>query len=390
MITVIQAKERINQATKTLKSIEINLSDGLNKIISEDIISPINMPPFDQSAMDGYALGDIASESYQVIGEIKAGDNPKDLTLSKGQAIRIFTGAVVPNGAIAIAQQEIVARIDDSIKLTATLVEHKNIRQKGEQIIEGQLALEKGTLITPATIGFLYGIGIDKVSVYSSPKVAIIATGSELVSPGQKLTLGQIYESNSFALKAAIETLGVEASIISVKDNYEITRDAIKQALENNDMVLTSGGISVGDYDFVGDAFQEVGVKEHFYKVQQKPGKPLFFGKKNETTLFGLPGNPASALSCFYVYVMPTIKKMMGHTDSFDLIETATLTSPYARKGSFTHFLKAQVKNNKITLLNAQSSAMLSSFAAANCLACFPGEQEAWNTGDTIQVIRLD
>ena len=130
MITVIQAKERINQATKTLKSIEINLSDGLNKIISEDIISPINMPPFDQSAMDGYALGDIASESYQVIGEIKAGDNPKDLTLSKGQAIRIFTGAVVPNGAIAIAQQEIVARIDDSIKLTATLVEHKNIRPK--------------------------------------------------------------------------------------------------------------------------------------------------------------------------------------------------------------------------------------------------------------------
>jgi len=389
MITVIQAKERINQATKTLKSIEINLSDGLNKVIAEDIISPISMPPFDQSAMDGYALGDVASGSYQVIGEIKAGDNPKDLTLSSGQAIRIFTGGVVPHGAIAVAQQEIVARIDDTIKLTATLVEHKNIRPKGEQILEGQLALKKGTLITPATIGFLYGIGINKVTIYSAPKVAIIATGSELVSPGKELRLGQIYESNSFALKAAIETLGVEADIVSVEDDYDVTRDAIKEAVENNDLVLTSGGISVGDYDFVGDAFQEIGVKEYFYKVQQKPGKPLFFGKKNETTLFGLPGNPASALSCFYVYVMPTIKKMMGYIDSFDLKETATLTSPYARTGNFTHFLKAQVKNNKITLLNAQSSAMLSSFAAANCLACFPGEQEAWNTGDTIQIIRI-
>lgn len=390
MITVSQAIENINQVTRSLNSIKIDVSDGLNKILAETVYSPIHMPPFNQSAMDGYALGDVTSESYQLIGEVKAGDNPENLSLSKGQAVRIFTGGVVPNGAITVAQQEIVERSDNTIHLTTSIVENINIRPKGEQIIEGQLALEKGTLITPATIGFLYGIGIDKICVYSSPKIAIIATGSELVSPGQKLTLGQIYESNSFALKAAIETLGVEASIISVKDNYEITRDAIKQALENNDMVLTSGGISVGDYDFVGDAFQEVGVKEHFYKVQQKPGKPLFFGQKDDTAVFGLPGNPASALSCFYVYVMPTIKKMMGHTDSFDERENATLTSSYARKGSFTHFLKAHIKDNKVTVLNAQSSAMLSSFAAANCLACFPGEQENWNAGDTIQVIRID
>ena len=390
MITVSQAVEKINQVTSALNKIQVSVSKGLNKVLAEAVHSPIYMPPFNQSAMDGYALGDITSKTYQLIGEVKAGDNPEGLSLSKGQAVRIFTGGFVPKGTITVAQQEIVERSGNTIHLKTSIIENKNIRPKGEQIIEGQLALEKGTLITPATIGFLYGIGIDKISIYSSPKVAIIATGSELVSPGQKLTPGQIYESNSFALKAAIETLGVEASIISVKDNYEITRDAIKEAVENNDLVLTSGGISVGDYDFVGDAFQEIGVQEHFYKVQQKPGKPLFFGQKNDTSVFGLPGNPASALSCFYVYVMPTIKKMMGHTGSFDERENATLTGSYTRKGSFTHFLKAHIKDNKVTILNAQSSAMLSSFAAANYIACFPGEQENWNAGDTIQVIRID
>lgn len=390
MITVSQAIEKIKEATIALNIIQATVSEGLHKVLAEAVSSPIYMPPFDQSAMDGYALGDTASKSYQLIGEIKAGDDASEVTLTKGQAIRIFTGAVVPKGTITVAQQEIVERNENSIQLTSSIAENKNIRPKGEQIQEGQLALDKGTLITPATVGFLYGIGIDKVKIYATPKIAIIATGSELVSPGEKLKPGQIYESNSFALKAAIETLGVKATIVSVKDNYKTTRDAIKEAIENNDLVLTSGGISVGDYDFVGEAFQEIGVNEHFYKVQQKPGKPLFFGKKNETSVFGLPGNPASALSCFYVYVMPTIKKIMGQINAFDQKENATLTSSYSRKGSFTHFLKAHIQNNQVTILNAQSSAMLSSFAAANCLACFPGEQENWNTGDLITVIRID
>jgi len=390
MITVKQAISKIEQVTSALNTIQVLVSESLNKILAENVLSPIHMPPFNQSAMDGYALGDVTSDSYQLIGEIKAGDSAENFSLSKGQAIRIFTGAVVPKGTVTVAQQEIIERNNDTVKLTSSIIENKNIRPKGEQIKEGQVALEKGTLITPATIGFLYGIGIDKINIYSLPKIAIIATGSELVSPGEKLNPGQIYESNSFALKAAIETLGINATIVSVKDDYEITRDAIKKAVEINDIVLTSGGISVGDYDFVGDAFQEIEIQEQFYKVQQKPGKPLYFGQKNDSAVFGLPGNPASALSCFYVYVMPTIKRMLGHTNAFNQRENAILANSYTRKGSFTHFLKAQIKDNQVVILNAQSSAMLSSFAAANCLACFPGEQEKWNIGDSIQVIRID
>lgn len=390
MVTVSEALSKIEQATKPLDLVEISVADGLNKIIAEDILSPIHMPPFNQSAMDGYALGDISSNSYELIGEIKAGDDADKFVLTKGQAIRIFTGAMVPKGTISVAQQEIIARTNNTIKLTTSIVENKNIRPKGEQIKEGSLALTKGTLITPATIGFLYGIGVARISVFSSPKVAIIATGSELVSPGENLKPGQIFESNSFSLKAAIESLGVNASIVSVEDNYERTRDAIRKALENNDIILTSGGISVGDYDFVGAAFKEIGVQEHFYKVQQKPGKPLFFGQKNQSFVFGLPGNPASALSCFYVYVMPTIKKMLGHSDTFNQREEMMLTNSYSRKGNFTHFLKAHTKGNKVTILNAQSSAMLSSFAAANCLACFPSNKEIWETEDRIEIIRIN
>jgi len=390
MISVTEALAIVYKTQVSLHPKSLPLIDANGLILAKDVLSAINMPPFRQSAMDGYALHiDKNSSNYQIIDEIKAGDTTNPV-LNSGQAVRIFTGARVPDTANSVLIQEHATIDGNLIYPDKPSKIQQNIRPRGEQIKVGDTALKKGTKITPAAIGFLAGLGITEVEVYLPPKVGIILTGSELVTPGTALGDGKIFESNSYQLIAALHQLHVPIiKSYKVEDTYEITKNTISEAIEVCDLVLISGGISVGDYDFVKKALNELNTKELFYKVKQKPGKPLFFGENKNTKIFALPGNPASSLTCFYIYALPLIQKMMGNPDS-GLSKTSKISSSnFIKNNDRAQFLKAKTNGQKVEILEGQSSAMLHTYSIANALVYLPENQNEINTGQNVTVIPL-
>ncbi|GAA3509647.1 hypothetical protein GCM10022393_22930 [Aquimarina addita] len=389
MISVSEALSIISKISYIPEQKIILLKDAHELILSEDIFSPIDMPPFRQSAMDGYALCMNSGNSYEIIEEIQAGTdkNPK---LLPGQGARIFTGARVPDAADTIVIQEKVTRIENNITILDTISANQNIRPTSEQIQKGQVALTEGTKLTPAAIGFIAGLGIDKVAVYTPPKIAVITTGNELLKPGTKLTDGKVYESNSIQLDAALQQLQIkEITHYKVQDEYQSTKNIINQAIQNHDIVLISGGISVGDYDFVQQALSELGTEQLFYKIKQKPGKPLFFGKNKKTFIFALPGNPASSLTCFYIYVLPFVLKTMGARSNGLRRTTKLLTTTFTKKGDRAQFLKANVSDDAVTILEGQSSSMLYTYAIANALVYVPENKNTISPGEKVETILL-
>ena len=355
----------------------------------KDISAPINMPPFRQSAMDGYALNLHDSLSYTLIGEVKAGD-AQQFELKPGEAVRIFTGAPVPDTANTIVMQEKVIKQDATITITAPIALDQNIRPMGEQVRKGAVALQKDTKLTPAAIGYLLSLGVTKVSVYKKPNIALVTTGNELVPPGQDLPFGKIYESNSKMLLSALYNLKFyDVTLYKVKDDYTKTVSTLKEALNANDLVLITGGISVGDYDFVGKALKELQVKELFYKVKQKPGKPLFYGKTATTQVFALPGNPAAALSCFYVYVYIALQQFMDRAITELPRVKAKSLSHFEKRGDRPQFLKGIFKDGMIEILDGQNSSMLQTFALSNVLIVMPAESSKIEVNDTVEVIVL-
>lgn len=355
----------------------------------KDVFSPINMPPFRQSAMDGYALHLNDSLTYNLIGEIKAGDNLQP-NLKKGQAVRIFTGAPVPETANAVVMQEKVDVNGHTITIQNQIPVNTNIRPEGEQVTKGTLALTRGTKLTPAAIGYLSSLGFKEVSVFKKPVITIVTTGNELVEAGEELEYGQIYESNSKMLLSTLYSLNFyDVKIHKIEDDYKTTHSKLKEVIADNDLVIISGGISVGDYDFVGKALQELSITEHFYKVKQKPGKPLFFGTKGNTHIFALPGNPAAALTCFYVYVYIALQKMMNN-EALELPRIiAKSTSEFIKNGDRPQFLKALYKGEKVSILEGQSSAMLQTFALSNALVLLPENVTKIDINDMLEVILL-
>ena len=389
MITIENALNLVEQNLPEPTIKEISLEMALDLVLAKDLVSPITMPPFRQSAMDGYALNYWDSNIYEIIDEIKAGDghNPK---LKPGQGVRIFTGAAVPDSANTIAIQEHVTYLNHEITLTKGVSIEQNIRPLGEQIKQGDIALAKGTKLTAAAIGYLAGLGITRVVVYSKPSIAIITTGNELVTPGEPLSYGKIYESNGIMLaNALLKSDYQKVEIFQVKDDYKNTLSLFENVLSHFDMVLITGGISVGDYDFVGKALKELQVKEVFYKVSQKPGKPLFFGRKKHTAIFALPGNPASTLTCFYIYVLPALSKMSGKPFEMLPRSIAKSMTSFSLKGDRPQFLKSKLSNGEVEILEGQSSAMLHTFSLANALVYVKLENPNINLGDEVEVINL-
>lgn len=389
MISVNDAIGRILHTTKALESIEISISEALGYSLSEDISSPIDMPPFDNSAMDGYAIHEWDSNTYEVIDEIQAGADATQIVLQPGQAARIFTGAMVPESATSVVKQEITERNGNSISITEAFKSGGNIRRKAEQIASGSVALKAGTKLNAAAIGFLGMLGIEKVNVYRKPVIKILITGDELVDAGNELKPGQIYESNAITLISALKELGFDATSVRVKDNYEDTFNLVKELLRECDLLLTSGGISVGDYDFVGKAMIENGVHQEFYKVKQKPGKPLFYGFTESCHVFALPGNPASALTCTYIYVYPALLRMIGSKDLTLPIMSLRVANSYTKNLGFTHFLKGRIRNGNVESLEHQSSSMLDSFAQANCIIMVPQESAGFEPETRVDVYLL-
>ncbi|OCB71927.1 molybdopterin molybdenumtransferase MoeA [Flavobacterium piscis] len=390
MIQVEEALSIIAENSTTMPVQKIQVSKSLGYILAETVYSPIAMPPFRQSAMDGYAFIRSEKHQYDIVGIVQAGDHSK-IKLKENEAVRIFTGAHVPDNANTVIMQEHVMATENSILITRMPEQYANVRHKGEQISEEEVVFKANTLITPAAIGFLACLGITEVEVYKKPKVAILVTGNELVKPGEKLSKGKIYESNSVMLQAALQTIGVKKTkVYKVKDNLKATKKALKEILKKHDIVLISGGISVGDYDFVKEALLENGVKELFYKINQKPGKPMFFGSKNDTLVFALPGNPASSLTNFYIYVYPAIKNRMGFKDIHLKKMLRKLNDNITNTTGKTLFLKALYDETHVTVLDGQSSAMLNTFAIANSLLVVPNEVESLEKGQLVTLLPID
>lgn len=387
MISVKEAKDQIHEAIVpiSLQIIPLEQSQGL--VLAQDQFAPLNIPAYPQSSMDGYAIKWEAHRNrYLVVGEMAAGSNHQ-WTLQPGQASRIFTGAAVPEGADTVVMQEKTSRSGNELILqTIPSAAGENLRPVGSEIGKDELAMQSGTVLTPAAIGFLAGMGLSVIPVYPLPRVSIIVTGNELQTPGYPLGYGQVYESNSFTLLSALQQQGITGVKVhrSVDDLQQLT-DLLQNALTDSDLVLMTGGVSVGDYDFTLSALKACGVNTYFHKVRQKPGKPVLFGMKNAIPVFGLPGNPASVLTCFYQYVLPAISRLMNRNLHLQTLEVP-LSGQYAKAGTLTHFLKARFQNGKVSLLKGQESYKLNSFSIANCLAMMPEEQQQFNNGDLLTI----
>jgi molybdopterin molybdotransferase len=386
MISVQEAFSILEQNLPALHKVEYSLSQARKHILAESLLSPINMPPFRQSAMDGYALCLHDALVYEIVGEIKAGDSHL-VNLIPGQAVKIFTGAAIPDSAQAVIQIEKVAANGTQLLLDELVKPETNVRPIGEQISAGDLALEKGTLLNAASIGFLAGLGFTKVSVFKKPKVAIVVTGNELSKAGTPLEYGKVYESNGIMLQSALlDAFYDEVTIYEVNDDFENTKKILNEALTTNDVVLVSGGISVGDYDFVACALKDLQVETLFYKVNQKPGKPLFAGKLNNKMVFALPGNPAACLTCFYVYVLPTLAILSGAEANYKQAVLLPLAHDYEVKNTRSQFLKASINNGEAEILTHQNSSMLNSFSVSNGLIYVPHGHYELKKGDKVEV----
>lgn len=387
MVSIEEALE-IVLSQQVLMPLEVKSPlEARGYFLAEDLQAPFDLPTFDNSAMDGYAVRGISS-TYKVIGEVAAGDTHA-ASLKEGEAIRIFTGGKIPENTTAVIMQEKVTCDGSVLTVDDQMIAGKNVRKKGGELQKGAPIFQKGKLLSPASIGMISSFGIEKLSVFKKPKISIVTTGNELIDAGQKLEEGQIYESNGASIESALENYGFSCnSRIQIADDFEAIKSEISKELENSDVLLISGGISVGEYDFVKRALEENGVEELFYKVAQKPGKPLFFGRKNEKLIFALPGNPASSLTCFYVYVLPLLQKICGGNEVGLHRMSAALANDFTMKGDRPTFFKARFFSNEVELLHGQGSSMLHSLAEGNALV-FLSEPKVYEKGEMVRCLLL-
>lgn len=380
MVSVYEALDLILENTTTLESTSVRVEDSLGLVLSKNIISPLNLPLFDNSAMDGYAVKsadtDSASSknpvSLNIVGTIRAGDFP-GFSVNSGEAAKIMTGAAVPNGADSVVKIEDVEENEEAILVSKKVEISANVRFEGEEIKKGETALESGVEINPATLGFISELGINIVDVYRPPKISLVVSGEELVGINDELSPGKIRDTNSITIKSAMCKDNIDSvSTERVADNRADIENIIASELNSSDILITTGGVSVGEYDFIKDALSSQGVEQIFWGVAQRPGGPMCFGKKEKKLVFGLPGNPASALVCYYEYVRPAIRKMAGGKH-LQLEETqAELLEPINKKAGKIHFLRGYLSNNNgryyVRTTGGQGSHMMKSFANSNCL----------------------
>lgn len=389
MTGVQQAKEIIRNSVNALSPQIKPLNESAALALAKDIYAPINLPLFRQSSMDGYAFSYADWERLgllEVTGESAAGA-PSPMSLKSGTAMRIFTGAAVPEGADTVVMQEKVLREGNFIKISDKKLEPaQHVRSIGADIKAGDLAIARGSLLTPAVVGYLAALGIDRIPVIPSPSVTIVITGKEVQLPGTPLASGKVYESNSFSLKAALHRAGVnDISIHYSDDNLDELTGVLGKCIEQSDLVLITGGVSVGDYDYVVQAANNCGITQGFHKVKQRPGKPLFFGRHGSKIIFGLPGNPSSALTCFYQYVLIALEKLTRRQTTLPQMK-ASLAKPIQKPPDLTCFLRGLHDGEFVHSLEGQESFKLAAFAKANCLIEMGEGVENCAAGDEVLI----
>jgi molybdopterin molybdotransferase len=361
-------------------------SNSTGLAIAEDIFSPLNIPAFDQSSMDGYAIyAEDIKRPLVVQGVVAAGHAQPEI-LQRNHAMRIFTGAPLPDGSDTIVMQEKVIVHPSGIQITDPDIEKgTHVRKSGSEIKKDELVIKKGTVITAPIVGLLASLGISTVPVYPRLSICIIATGNELQMPGRPLQSGQSYESNALFLQAALKPfVDSPFTVLYIEDNLGKIEDALSAIIPQSNLVILTGGVSVGDFDYVRQAADHTGVFCKFHRVKQKPGKPLYFGTKENTIIFGLPGNPASVVSCFYEYVLPAVRFMM-HLPQEELV-SAILKNDYIKVRGLEQFLKAYIADGVVEILEAQESYRLRSFSSANCLVALDENRLSYEKGEMVTV----
>jgi len=398
MIDVKQALAKIKAKIPKPSMQVVPLKDALGSVLALDVRAPLALPVFDNSAMDGFVLRskDLLKASQRnkirlkIVGDICAGDT-KERKIKSGEAYRIMTGALIPAGGDTILIKENALVDAGYLVLDAPVQANQHIRRKGEELKRGERVLRKGTLIHPGTMGFMATLGLNRVKVFARPRVSVIATGSELVVPGKALKRGQIYESNSWMVRAALQDMNITpVEVKTVKDNLKTLRQTLKHVLQKSDVVILMGGVSVGEYDYVKTVLEELKVRKIFWRVKQKPGKPVYFGKLKQTLIFGLPGNPASVFTCFYKYVYPALRCMSGFPVAELENQAVTAEQDIGSDAKRTLLLKGKVYTvsgqRRVSALRHQGSHMLSSLCETNAFVVLPPKSRSIRRGDKVQV----
>jgi molybdenum cofactor synthesis domain-containing protein len=376
---------------------DVPLVEARGLALAEDVRARFDSPPFDNSAVDGYAVrsGDAeAGRTFRVVDEAPAG-RPAAKSVGEGEAIKIFTGGVIPEGADAVVMVENTSGWGEEFELKKAASPEQNVRGSGEDVREGAVILSAGTEIGPPEIALAATQGYGRLPVYRRPEVVILSTGTELVEPGEReLEPGEIYDSNSFAMIAQAEEVGARARRVSAaSDDAEVLRNAVKEALETADVVVTSGGVSVGEKDLVKGTMLELGVEQVFWGVKFKPGKPLFFGVHEGASVFGLPGNPVSAMVCFELFVRPALVKMMGREDKgrprIQVYFEEDVRNSFGRMHAMRVSIQQTEKGWLARSVGAQGSGLVSSLTKADALALIGPESEGVRAGEPVEAIVL-
>ncbi len=388
MISTNEALDHLFSLLRILPTETVPLLRAHDRILRADCVSGRDQPPFPASAMDGYAVVSATTgDTLTVIGESAAG-HAFDGSVAAGQAVRIFTGAPVPDGATRIVIQEDVIRDGDKITIQPDADSKTYIRPAGNDFAKG-FALEAPMRITPNDLALMASMNCDRVTVSTRPKIALISTGDELVMPGETPGRDQIIASNTFGLYAMLSKLGADVRLLPIARDTVTSLQTVLGFVEDADLVITIGGASVGDHDLVAQAAEGLGLERSFYKVAMRPGKPLMAGRLNDAMMMGLPGNPVSAMVCGRIFVQPVVEAMMGLPQRPALRFNAPLLQDIGQNGPREHYMRAQISPEGIIVADRQDSALLSVLSASNALAVRAPHDPPRKAGDVIDYIPI-
>ncbi|MCK0170705.1 molybdopterin molybdotransferase MoeA [Aliiroseovarius sp. S1123] len=390
MITVNEALDAIFELVTPCGTEEVPLAEAAGRALAAPVTATRLQPPFAASAMDGYALNGVEADPeamFRVIGESAAGHG-FDGRVGPGECVRIFTGAPLPEGTNRVIIQEDVTRKGNLVTLARKLDKGPHVRPAGADFKPGD-TIPAPRVLTPADLALTAAMNVPTLTVSRKPVVALLATGDELVMPGEVPGPDQIIASNSFGLKALIEANGGHARMLPIaRDNADSLRTALNLAADA-DLIVTIGGASVGDHDIVGAVAAEMGMDQSFYKVLMRPGKPLMAGRMADAVMIGLPGNPVSSMVCGHVFLVPALRAMQGLGEAAAPRHHAVLTADIGPNGPREHYMRARVDNGEITVFDSQDSALLSVLAQANALLVRPVSAPALAAGAQVEYLPI-
>lgn len=399
MLSVEESRARILAQIDPLDAAEtVPLKQALGQIVASDILSPVNVPQHTNSAMDGYAIrgDDLGRDAYQVVAQVMAGHHYNQ-PLLPGQAVRIMTGAPVPQFADTVIMREQAHQEGDQVHFDCarnTIKRGQNVRQAGEDLALGQAAIQAGTKVTAPELGMIASLGLDTVTINRPVKVAVFSTGDEVQHPGEAQRANCIYDANRYTLHAMLTNIGCEVVDLGIIEDSEAALETtLRQATQHADLILSSGGVSVGDADYIKTVLNQLG-QINFWRINMRPGRPLAFGQIQNTPFFGLPGNPVAVMVTFLQFVEPAIRKLQGHQWQPQIL-AARAAEPFRSRPGRTEYSRGIYQpdaNGRFTVKSAgqQGSGILRSMSEANCLVEITPEQPGAETGDMVNIIPLE